>query len=142
MIDLVVSSTNDNYQYDTKSVKDLYTILLKDSSYDAISLNIIFSDDSNLNRLKLEYFNEDVLTDVLAFPIQNDTKLEAEIYISYDRAISSSKEFNVSLNSELIRLIVHGILHLLGYRDNNDELKKVMFDKQESIVDTCKINIV
>ena len=142
MIDLVVSNTNDSYQYDTQSVKDLCTIVLKDSSYDEISLNIIFSDDSNLNRLKLEYFNEDVLTDVLAFPIQNDTKLEAEIYISYDRAISSSKEFNVSLNSELIRLIVHGILHLLGYRDNNDELKKVMFDKQESIVDTCKINIV
>ena len=142
MIDLVVSNTSDSYQYDTQSVKDLCTIVLKDSSYDAISLNIIFSDDSNLNRLKLEYFNEDVLTDVLAFPIQNDTKLEAEIYISYDRAISSSKEFNVSLNSELIRLIVHGILHLLGYRDNSDELKKVMFDKQESIVNTCKINIV
>ena len=142
MIDLVVSNTSDSYQYDTQSVKDLCTIVLKDSSYDAISLNVIFSDDSNLNRLKLEYFNEDVLTDVLAFPIQNDTKLEAEIYISYDRAISSSKEFNVSLNSELIRLIVHGILHLLGYRDNNDELKKVMFDKQESIVNTCKINIV
>ena len=142
MIDLVVSNTSDSYQYDTQSVKDLCTIVLKDSSYDAISLNIIFSDDSNLSRLKLKYFNEDVLTDVLAFPIQNDTKLEAEIYISYDRAISSSKEFNVSLNSELIRLIVHGILHLLGYRDNNDELKKVMFDKQESIVDTCKINIV
>ena len=142
MIDLVVSNTNDNYQYDTKSVKDLCTIVLKDSSYDTISLNIIFSDDINLNRLKLEYFNEDVLTDVLAFPIQNDTKLEAEIYISYDRAISSSKEFNVSLNSELIRLIVHGILHLLGYRDNSDELKKVMFDKQESMVNTCKINIV
>ncbi len=142
MIDLVVSNTSDSYQYDTQSVKDLCTIVLKDSSYDAISLNIIFSDDTNLSRLKLKYFNEDVLTDVLAFPIQNDTKLEAEIYISYDRAISSSKEFNVSLNSELIRLIVHGILHLLGYRDNNDELKKVMFDKQESIVDTCKINIV
>ncbi len=142
MIDLVVSNTSDSYQYDTQSVKDLCTIVLKDSSYDAISLNIIFSDDNNLSRLKLKYFNEDVLTDVLAFPIQNDTKLEAEIYISYDRAISSSKEFNVSLNSELIRLIVHGILHLLGYRDNSDELKKVMFDKQESIVNTCKINIV
>ena len=57
MIDLVVSSTNDNYQYDTKSVKDLCTIVLKDSSYDAISLNIIFSDDNNLSRLKLKYSN-------------------------------------------------------------------------------------
>ena len=59
MIDLVVSNTNDSYQYDTQSVKDLCTIVLKDSTYDAISLNVIFSDDTNLSRLKLKYFNED-----------------------------------------------------------------------------------
>ena len=46
------------------------------------------------------------------------------------------------MNSELVRLIVHGILHLLGYRDNNDESKKIMFDKQEAIVESCKIKIV
>ena len=74
--------------------------------------------------------------------MENDTKLESEIYISYERALASSKEFKVSMNSELVRLIVHGILHLLGYRDNNDESKKIMFDKQEAIVESCKIKIV
>jgi probable rRNA maturation factor len=142
MIDLVVSKTNDSYQYDTQSIRDLCVLVLNDSKYESISLNIIFTDDSHLSKLKVKYFNEDVLTDVLAFPMENDTKLESEIYISYDRALASSKEFKVSINSELVRLIVHGILHLLGYRDNNEESKKIMFDKQEAIVESCKIKIV
>ena len=83
-----------------------------------------------------------MLTDVLAFPIQNDTILESEIYISYDRALANSKEFNVSMNNELVRLIVHGLLHLLGYRDNNQKSKQIMFDKQEAIVENCNIRIV
>ena len=142
MINLVVSKTNDRYHYNTQSIKDLCLFVLHEAHYESVSLNIIFSDDIHLNRLKLKYFNEDVLTDILTFPIENDIKLEAEIYISYERALASSKEFNVSMNSELVRLIVHGILHLLGYRDNNDESKKIMFDKQEAIVESCKIKIV
>ena len=142
MIDLVVSKTNDSYQYDTQSIKDLCALVLNDSKYESISLNIIFTDDSHLSKLKVKYFNEDVLTDVLAFPIKNDAVLESEIYISYDRALANSKEFDVSLNNEIVRLIVHGLLHLLGYRDDNTESKKIMFDKQESIVESCNIKIV
>jgi rRNA maturation RNase YbeY len=142
MINLVVSNTKDGYQYDTQSIKDLCELVLKDSIYESISLNIIFCDDHHLSTLKVKYFNEDVLTDVLAFPIQNDTILESEIYISYDRALANSKEFNVSMNNELVRLIVHGLLHLLGYRDNNQKSKQIMFDKQEAIVENCNIRIV
>ena len=142
MINLVVSKTNDSYHYDTQSIKDLCLLVLNEAHYESISLNIIFSDDIHLNRLKLKYFNEDVLTDILTFPIENDIKLEAEIYISYERALESSKEFNVSMNSELVRLIVHGILHLLGHKDNNAESKKMMFDRQETIVESCKIKIL
>jgi rRNA maturation RNase YbeY len=115
---------------------------LNDTSYESISIEIIFCDDDHLSKLKMKYFNEDVLTDVLAFPIKNDAVLESEIYISYDRALANSKEFDVSLNNEIVRLIVHGLLHLLGYRDDNTESKKIMFDKQESIVESCNIKIV
>ena len=142
MINLVVSNTKDGYKYDTQSIKDLCELVLKDSIYESISLNIIFCDDHHLSALKAKYFNEDVLTDVLAFPIQNDTVLESEIYISYDRALANSKEFNVSINNELVRLIVHGLLHLLGYRDDNKKSKQIMFDKQEAIVENCNIRIV
>ena len=142
MINLSISQTKDSYQYNVQAIKDLCTLVLNDTSYESISIEIIFCDDDHLSKLKMKYFNEDVLTDVLAFPIKNDTVLESEIYISYDRALANSKEFDVSLNNEIVRLIVHGLLHLLGYRDDNAELKKIMFDKQESIVESCNIQIV
>ena len=142
MINLSISQTQDSYQYHSKAIKDLCTLVLNDTSYESISIEIIFCDDDHLSKLKMKYFNEDVLTDVLAFPIKNDTVLESEIYISYDRALANSKEFDVSLNNEIVRLIVHGLLHLLGYRDDNAESKKIMFDKQESIVESCNIQIV
>jgi len=142
MINLSISQTQDSYQYHSKAIKDLCTLVLNDTSYESISIEIIFCDDDHLSKLKMKYFNEDVLTDVLAFPIKNDTVLESEIYISYDRALANSKEFDVSLNNEIVRLIVHGLLHLLGYRDDNTESKKIMFDKQESIVESCNIQIV
>ena len=142
MVNLSISQTKDSYQYNVQAIKDLCTLVLNDTSYESISIEIIFCDDDHLSKLKMKYFNEDVLTDVLAFPIKNDTVLESEIYISYDRALANSKEFDVSLNNEIVRLIVHGLLHLLGYRDDNAELKKIMFDKQESIVESCNIQIV
>jgi len=142
MINLSISQTKDSYQYNAQAIKDLCTLVLNDTSYESISIEIIFCDDDHLSKLKMKYFNEDVLTDVLAFPIKNDTVLESEIYISYDRALANSKEFDVSLNNEIVRLIVHGLLHLLGYRDDNIESKKIMFDKQESIVESCNITIV
>ena len=142
MINLSISQTQDSYQYHSKAIKDLCKLVLNDTSYESISIEIIFCDDNHLSKLKMKYFNEDVLTDVLAFPIKNDTVLESEIYISYDRALANSKEFDVSLNNEIVRLIVHGLLHLLGYRDDNTESKKIMFDKQESIVESCNIQIV
>ena len=142
MINLSISQTQDSYQYNAQSIKDLCKLVLNDTSYESISIEIIFCDDDHLSKLKMKYFNEDVLTDVLAFPIKNDAVLESEIYISYDRALANSKEFDVSLNNEIVRLIVHGLLHLLGYRDDNAESKKIMFDKQESIVESCNIQIV
>ena len=142
MINLSVNSTNPSYQYASESINSLCALVLKDATYISVSLDIIFCDDEHLSKLKVKYFDEDVLTDVLAFPIQNDTILEAEIYISYDRALASSEEFHVSLNNELVRLIVHGLLHLLGYRDDNEESKKIMFNKQEFIVENYKIKIV
>jgi len=104
MINLSVNNTNPSYQYDSTSISSLCKLVLKDTDYESISLNIIFCDDERLSKLKAQYFNEDVLTDVLAFPIQNDTMLESEIYISYDRALSSSKEFNVSRKINCTRI--------------------------------------
>ena len=95
---------------------------------------MIFCDNDKLNSFKQKYFDDDVLTDIVTFPIKNDNDLEAEIYISIEMAKINADEFNVSLNNELSRLIVHGVLHLIGFNDDTEDSKKIMFLKQDEII--------
>ena len=67
--------------------------------------------------------------------------LEAEIYISVEMAQINADEFNVSLNNELSRLIIHGVLHLIGFNDDTEESKKIMFSKQEEIISNFQKNV-
>jgi len=89
------------------------------------NVTLIFADDSYILRLNNEYLKHDYLTDVISFLLEEDS-IEGEVYISVDRAIDQAKEYNVSLTNELIRLAVHGTLHLLGYDDGSEEERSKM----------------
>ena len=115
-------------------IVQLINLSLEATKYNQVKINIIFCDNDKLNSFKQEYFNDDVLTDIVTFPIKNDNKLEAEIYISIEMAKINADEFNVTLNNELSRLIVHGVLHLIGFNDDTEDSKKIMFSKQEEII--------
>jgi len=134
MINIHVNNLYQDFSFKSSSIKKISEKVLTNSNYSTIDLNFIFCDDLKLNALKIEYFNEDVLTDVLTFPLRNDTVLESEIYISVDRAIDNAKENNLTLQNEIIRLIVHSLLHLLGYDDDTKERKEKMFLKQEGYI--------
>lgn len=119
----------------------LINLSLEATEYNQVKINLIFCDNDKLNSFKREYFDDDVLTDIVTFPIKNDSDLEAEIYISVEMAKINSKEFNVSLNNELSRLIIHGVLHLIGFNDDTKDSKKIMFLKQEEIISNFKGNV-
>ena len=112
----------------------LINLSLEATRYNQVKINIIFCNNDKLNSFKQEYFNDDALTDIITFPIKNDNDLEAEIYISIEMAKINAEKFNVSLNNELSRLIVHGILHLIGFNDDTEDSKKIMFLKQDEII--------
>ena len=134
MINIQINNLYKDFSFKSSPIKKISEKVLTDSNYCKVDLNFIFCDDLKLNRLKIEYFNEDVLTDVLTFPLRNDTVLESEIYISVDRAIDNAKDNNVTLENEAMRLIVHSLLHLLGYNDDNKKRKEEMFLKQENYI--------
>ena len=119
----------------------LINLSLKATKYNQVKINLIFCDNDKLNSFKRKYFDDDVLTDIVTFPIKNDNDLEAEIYISIEMAKSNAYEFNVSLNNELSRLIIHGVLHLIGFNDNTKDAKKIMFSKQEDIISNFQKDI-
>ena len=110
-----------------QSIKVLRSILETESVVDS-KINLIFSDDKLLRNLKIEFFNYDHLTDVIAFRINDYSKaeVEGEIYISLARAIENAEKYGEPLSKELARLIIHGGLHLLNRRDETEDEKNKM----------------
>jgi len=94
-------------------------------------ISVIFINDEKIKDLNKRYRKVDTVTDVLVFPYSS---AEAEIYISVERASTQAKEYKQTLKEEIIRLIVHALLHCLGWRDENPEQRKEMWTAQEKIL--------
>ena len=138
MNEINIFNEHKDIDFHKNHIIQLINLSLKATEYNQVKINLIFCDNDKLNSFKKEYFNDDVLTDIVTFPIKNDDDLEAEIYISVEMAKINADEFNVSLNNELSRLIIHGVLHLIGFNDNTAVSKKIMFSKQEEIISNFK----
>ena len=103
--------------------------------YMSYDVNVIFTSDIHLSDLKKEFFSKDQWTDVIAFPLQRDSKfIEGEIYISIPTAKKNANFFKEPYKKELGRLIIHGSLHLLGVEDNSKEQKKKMTFLEEKFL--------
>ena len=141
MNEINIFNEHKDIDFHKNHIIQLINLSLEATEYNQVKINLIFCDNDKLNSFKREYFDDDVLTDIVTFPIKNDNDLEAEIYISVEMAKINSVEFNVSLNNELSRLIIHGVLHLIGFNDDTKDSKKVMFLKQEEIISNFSGNV-
>ena len=98
-------------------------------------VNIVFVNDSKIRELNKAYLNHDYATDVIAFSLGDDKKiLEGEIYISVETARNQAMEFKVSLTNEILRLGIHGALHLAGYEDNTIAKKELMHKLEDKYI--------
>ena len=99
-------------------------------------ISLIFVSDEFLSDLKREYFQKNHLTDVIAFRLNEYDKsfVEGEVYISLPRAKENSKIFNEPYAKEVSRLIIHGCLHLIGFKDESKSEKEIMTKSEEEIL--------
>jgi len=98
------------------------------------SIDIILVDDDTLREMHKIYLDDDSVTDVMTFNLADDKSIEGEIYISVPRATAQSTEYGVTLVQELVRLIIHGCLHLAGYDDQTEDNLKEMKDIEDKLV--------
>lgn len=84
-------------------------------------INYIFCDDEYLLKLNLEFLKHDTLTDIISFDYTMGKEISGDIYISVERVKDNAKDFKVDFNSELNRVMVHGVLHYCGYKDKSKE---------------------
>ena len=91
----------------------------------------VFCNDDYLLEKNIQFLKHNTLTDVITFDYCNDKKVSGDILISIDRVIENSELFNVTFLKELDRVMVHGLLHLLGYKDKTKNDSKLMKLKED-----------
>lgn len=94
-------------------------------------LNFILCSDSYLHKINLEHLNHDTFTDIITFDYSEDNTISGDIFISIERVEENAATEKVSFEDELHRVIIHGVLHLLGYSDKSPEDKSLMTEKED-----------
>ncbi|GAK74767.1 MULTISPECIES: rRNA maturation RNase YbeY [Nonlabens] len=94
-------------------------------------LSYVFCTDDFLLEINQKYLNHDTLTDIITFDYCDDDFIHGEIYISVDRVKDNAKDFVVSFDDELLRVMSHGLLHLIGFGDKTDIEKSTMRLKED-----------
>jgi probable rRNA maturation factor len=95
------------------------------------SVNYIFCSDKHLLCINKQFLDHDYFTDVITFQYEGTDGVSGDIFISYDRIRDNAKQYKQSVTNELHRVMVHGMLHLLGYKDKKPEEQKVMKSKED-----------
>lgn len=133
---------NTNNDINTSELEDYIKYVVKELNIENAVFNIIFIDNKEIRKINREYRNVDRETDVISFALEDnmdvvyeDFRLLGDIYISYEKAIEQAELYNHSVKREVFFLATHGILHLLGYDHMEEEDEKVMFGKQNELLD-------
>ena len=128
MIDInIINDYGNKISFKTKLINQLIeNLLFKHDILDA-KISIILSNKILLNKLKKDYFNLNHFTDVIAFNLEEGKNpLDGEVYISIDDVLENSEQYKVTFNNEFKRVIIHGVLHLLGFKDGTNKQKNEM----------------
>lgn len=101
-------------------------------------ISIIFCSDDFLLDINRNYLDHDFYTDIISFPYGKNP-IEGDLYISIDRVRENANTYQVSFEQELHRVIIHGVLHFLGYNDKTSEDQKIMTQKEDYYLSLLKV---
>lgn len=117
-----------------KAYKPFIEEIITGEKFHIRELDVILVDDEYLRKLHHKYLNDDSYTDVMTFNLTESGEIEAEIYISYDRAQFHARQYQVSVEDEIARLICHGLLHLRGHDDRTPAERQKMHQLENELL--------
>ena len=107
-------------------LKQWISDIIEAEGFDVGEITYVFCSDEYLQKLNIEFLNHDTLTDIISFDYCLGNQINGEIFISIERVAENASDFKVDFNSELHRVMIHGILHYCGYNDKTEEEESEM----------------
>lgn len=107
--------------------------VIKTESHTVENINYIFCSDNYLHQINLEHLNHDTFTDIITFDLsEEEGVVSSDIFISIDRVKENADSNSTDFSEELHRVLIHGVLHLIGYDDKTAEKKEAMRKKEDA----------
>ena len=137
-INIIKNHSSDSF-INSKNLKIYCKEVLNYKGYKSYSISLIFISQEELKKMKNQYFQQDLYTDVIAFNLNDKGEdLDGELYLSIKNIQYNAKLYDVSLESEIKRVVAHGLLHLVGYKDDDDKSKKEMTKNENICIELFK----
>ncbi len=124
---------------ESKKIRILIEKIIRKEGKYSENLLFIFTDNSKILEINREFLNHNWFTDVISFDYSEEKyNIKGEIYISIETVKINANNYKVSLKSEVLRVMVHGTLHLCGYEDSNERLKILMRREEDQWIEELK----
>ena len=121
-------------------IKAWLKTVITEEGFELDAINYIFCSDEYLHTLNLQYLDHDTFTDIITFDYTQENCLEGDIYISVDRVKDNAIQLTIPFHEEINRVMAHGLLHMMGFRDKSSTEKKQMRSKEDSCLSLLTIN--
>jgi len=120
-----------------KTVKIIRKVIAKEERISG-DLSFIITNDTSLKEINIEFLEHDYFTDVISFNYNDGNVISGEVYISLERIKENALNYNVSLKEEVLRVIIHGVLHLVGFNDSTEEERGEMKKMEDFWLESAK----
>jgi rRNA maturation RNase YbeY len=121
---------NDFLLENEKVISDWILKVLSLEGFKSEEISFIFCDDAYLHKLNVQYLNHDTLTDIISFDNSLGKVVSGDIFISTERVAENAETYHVTFQEELHRVIIHGVLHFMGYKDKTESDSMKMRQKE------------
>ena len=128
---MIVFNYENNFKLENEEkTSEWISTCIEKEGYELGELNYIFCDDTYLHKINVEFLNHDTLTDIISFDYTMGKLVGGDIFISTERVRDNANDFDTSFENELHRVIIHGVLHYMSYKDKTEEEKEQMRSKE------------
>ncbi|MDG1765571.1 MAG: rRNA maturation RNase YbeY [Flavobacteriales bacterium] len=116
---------------DKMKLKNWVKIMIEQHQKSLGEVNFVFCSDEYLHEMNVEYLQHDTLTDIITFDYCDGNTVSGDLFISVDRVKDNASDLKIKLTDELHRVMIHGVLHLIGFKDKSQQDAATMRSQEE-----------